>query len=540
MLIAPPHPQEVRRLRELRNLLILDSEPEAMFDRLVAVACALAQTRIGQISLADQHRQWCKSRWGLDTQEISRDVAFCSHTILQSEPLIVEDARQDPRFADNPLVVGDPLIRFYAGFPLISRTGLPLGSLCVMDREPRRLGAALIRQLQALAAEIVVLFELRRRNLVLEASQLTGACLELVVDQDGTIVMAHGSLEGLACATSAWEGRPLLEQLPLEADVVERLCQRDPRRSLSLATSLSLQPPTGAGPRPYRLEAVPVGQVNPVLHGLCLIRLREPTAEEISLEKRRQFLQLLTHEVNTPLAIVRGNLHRLHNRNPHDPLIEAAREETRRMTRLFDRLVVLARLDELIQFQSLDRCNPCNLAQQWLDQSAPEIRQRVSLQHGGCLPCEHLQVLVETQAFRILLGELVDNALRFSEPGTAVGVVIGALETSDHVDLVVIDRGPGLDSAILEAGFEAFRKSEHGRRADRAEGSGLGLHLVATVLSRLKGSLQIHRISAGTAVRVRLPREGAEAGNPEPCTQLAPCDRLLALELGDLLGAGDR
>lgn len=76
MLIAPPHPQEVRRLRELRNLLILDSEPEAMFDRLVAVACALAQTRIGQISLADQHRQWCKSRWGLNTQKISRDGVF--------------------------------------------------------------------------------------------------------------------------------------------------------------------------------------------------------------------------------------------------------------------------------------------------------------------------------------------------------------------------------------------------------------------------------------------------------------------------------
>jgi hypothetical protein len=114
------------------------------------------------ISLVDEIRQWFKSKVGLDQQQTSRDVAFCAHAILQNEPFIVGDATKDRRFADNALVAGEPYIRFYTGIPLINPEGLALGTLCVVDHQPRLLSAAQQKALQALSRQVMVLLELRR------------------------------------------------------------------------------------------------------------------------------------------------------------------------------------------------------------------------------------------------------------------------------------------------------------------------------------------------------------------------------------------
>ena len=543
MLIAPPHPQEKLRLLELQRLLILDSEPEAIFDRLVEVARSVAGCSIGLISLVDSDRQWFKSRCGLDAEQTPRDVAFCSHTILIGRPLIVENALLDERFADNPLVVGEPGIRFYAGFPLISRSLLPLGTLCLIDQQPRTLQSEQLQQLQGLADEVVSLFEMRRRSLALEVSQLTHQCLELVVNDAGTIVLAHGSLEGTACATSTWEGRPLLEQVPLAPDVVEKLRNRPPEQALGLSVELELTGTPESAAQIYRLEVMPIGPFNALLEGLSLVRVRRPNALEIGLEKRGEFLQMLTHEVNTPLAIVRGNLHRLQNRQPNEPLVVAANQEARRMSRLFDRLVVLARLDEMLQSQLPQSLHASELIQHWWNAAPGETQRRVRLSYSGNRAHHDLKLTLEPQVVSALLGELVDNALRFSEPHTPIDVVLrGSLEAG-QLSLLVVDQGPGLDPEVLAAGFKAFRKSELGRRADRPEGSGLGLHLVATVVSRLQGSLHFHRIPQGTAVQIQLPlatpgeRQGASAGaTPELASpELTPCRPELEQALSRLL-----
>ena len=160
---APVPGNEQQRIEALQRYKILDTLPEQSFDDIALLASEICGTPIAAISLVDNDRQWFKSMLGLDVRETSRDVAFCAHTILNTdEPLVVEDTLLDQRFADNALVVGDPRIRFYAGVPLRTAEGLNLGSLCVIDRTPRELKRSQLRALAVLSREVMARLELRR------------------------------------------------------------------------------------------------------------------------------------------------------------------------------------------------------------------------------------------------------------------------------------------------------------------------------------------------------------------------------------------
>jgi len=159
---APIPDNEAQRLAALREYHILDTGAEQAYDDITALAAYLCDVPIAMISLVDESRQWFKSKLGLNEQETPRDVAFCAHAILQSEPLIVRDALKDVRFADSALVMRAPHIRFYAGFPLSSPEGFALGTLCAIDRKPRQLSARQKTAMQALARQVMALLELRR------------------------------------------------------------------------------------------------------------------------------------------------------------------------------------------------------------------------------------------------------------------------------------------------------------------------------------------------------------------------------------------
>jgi GAF domain-containing protein len=141
MQAAPLPDNEAQRLAALYALLILDTPPEERFDRIAAFAAAEFDVPIVLVTLLDTDRQWFKARIGLDACETGRDMSFCGHAILREEIMVVPDALDDPRFADNPLVTGAPFIRFYAGAPLQLASGERLGTLCLIDRRPRTLDA---------------------------------------------------------------------------------------------------------------------------------------------------------------------------------------------------------------------------------------------------------------------------------------------------------------------------------------------------------------------------------------------------------------
>ena len=160
---APEKPDnEAERIDALRDLLILDTQPEERFDNLTRAASGFFNVPIAVVSLVDSDRQWFKSIQGLDATETSRDVSFCGHAILDPDHvMVVEDAFKDDRFVDNPLVAGAPDIRFYAGAPLILRNGAAVGTLCLIDRKPRRLGEGELQMLADMAK--VVVGELERK-----------------------------------------------------------------------------------------------------------------------------------------------------------------------------------------------------------------------------------------------------------------------------------------------------------------------------------------------------------------------------------------
>jgi phosphoribosyl 1,2-cyclic phosphodiesterase/CheY-like chemotaxis protein len=144
-------PNEKERQAAVERLGLLDTPPEERFDRHARIAAAALDAPIALVTLIDRDRQWYKSHYGFDFSETSRDVGFCSHAILENDPLVVNDTVLDDRFADNPVVVGEPHVRFYAGIPLHAADGARVGAFCVVDHKPRQLSAAQLRMLKDIA-----------------------------------------------------------------------------------------------------------------------------------------------------------------------------------------------------------------------------------------------------------------------------------------------------------------------------------------------------------------------------------------------------
>lgn len=159
---APKPKNDQQRLKVLWQYDVLDTVPEEVFDDLTDLAAHICEAPIALISLIDEDRQWFKSRIGVTLQETSRDISFCAHAISSDGLFIVPDATKDKRFKSNPLVTGEPKIRFYAGAPLVTPDGHALGTLCVLDKAPRTLNTDQQQALRVLAHHVMTQLELRR------------------------------------------------------------------------------------------------------------------------------------------------------------------------------------------------------------------------------------------------------------------------------------------------------------------------------------------------------------------------------------------
>ncbi len=206
MLEAPIPEDDAQRLAELHALGLLDSDPDPAFDRITRLASRMFGVPTALVSLVDRDRQWFKSRIGLNAPETTRDISFCGHSIMGTEVFVVENAAEDDRFHDNPLVTEDPSIRFYAGAPLRTPSGAPIGTLCLIDGQPRSMSNTELENLRDLA-EIIedeiaqiccantdsLTGLLNRRGFFAAGAQL----LSIAQREDMPVTLAYTDIDGL-------------------------------------------------------------------------------------------------------------------------------------------------------------------------------------------------------------------------------------------------------------------------------------------------------------------------------------------------------
>lgn len=205
---APAPPNERQRLQALHQLRVLDTEPDSELDDLTRLLSFICGTPMAVISLVDEHRQWFKSRVGVDFQETPREISFCQYAILEKRLFVVADALDDPRFRDSPLVQSGPRIRFYAGAPLLDEDGNALGTLCTMDRVPRQLSREQQDALLTLARQASAHFRLLRSYQELrKLEELRDSLTHMVV---------HDLRQPLQALIGGLETLPVLGELNLE------------------------------------------------------------------------------------------------------------------------------------------------------------------------------------------------------------------------------------------------------------------------------------------------------------------------------------
>lgn len=235
---ALPH-NETERLQALTLSGLLNNMADERFDRFTRLAQALFGCKISLFTLVDEKKQWFKSRQGIALKETPRDVSFCAHAIFNDDVLYVPDATLDPRFADNPLVSGPPAIRLYAGVPLHSPLGYPLGTLCIIDDSPRELNALQLTLLQDLAAlaeaEIAARFSQlaqHRKQQELQAAENTIKRLQSIIDTSLLATWEWNVQTGDVIFNERWAqqlGYALYELLPLHFDTWVQLVHPDDR-----------------------------------------------------------------------------------------------------------------------------------------------------------------------------------------------------------------------------------------------------------------------------------------------------------------------
>lgn len=229
---ARTHPEEIYRLATLRSLCILDTPSEPTFDRLTRLARELFGMPIAAISLVDEHRQWFKSILGLAVTETARCDAFCAHTILSPDLMLVTDALTDQRVRDNRLVTGEPGIRFYAGMPILAANGVPIGAFCVIDVEPREWSPSktpILADLAALAGmAIESRMQDRRASAAMDAKRLFAANMSHEIRTPLGVIQGHAELLS-QCVPGSDEARQSLEVIGRStrhlADITEAILE---------------------------------------------------------------------------------------------------------------------------------------------------------------------------------------------------------------------------------------------------------------------------------------------------------------------------
>jgi signal transduction histidine kinase/CheY-like chemotaxis protein len=560
MTAAPRPAGEHERLRCLTGLEVLDTPPDPVLDGMVRCASHLLDYPIALVSLIDEHRQWFKARRGLAASETARELAFCAHAILGDGLFEVPDAQADPRFADNPLVTGDPCIRAYAGMPL-AVDGQRIGTLCVIDRVPRRLTPTQATLLADLAQAVAQWFESRREHLELLAERRRSndrlVLLERLTEQaPGLLFQYRVGAEGQP--RFSYVSPQIRELFDLDAEAVredmrpflerthpdDRAALRQTLRAAADGQPWSLQFRVQLPGRPTQWRAARavserLADGTRLWHGFIAditeqveveqLRRDKRAAEQASLEKST-FLSRVSHELRTPLNAMLG-FTQLLQIDADEPLTTRQRERVdhahraaRLLLGLINDVLDVSRIEQGARELSLDAVPVRALVSDCLPMVAQMAAQAgVLLAFSAPEDGGGLAVRGDRRALQQVLLNLLSNGVKYNRRGGTLKVVLRAEGAEVCID--VRDQGAGLDASRQARLFQPFDRL--GAEHTQIEGSGLGLVISRQLLAAMGGQITVDsQPGRGSTFTVRLPAHhappAAAAVAPPPVVVQAP------------------
>ncbi|MFO1391871.1 MAG: ATP-binding protein [Agitococcus sp.] len=492
---APKIPlNETQRLQALHELKILDTAAEERFDRLTRLAKHYFQVPTVLISLVDANRQWFKSKQGLDACETTREISFCGHAILQRDVFFIPDARQDKRFADNPLVVGAPYIVSYAGMPLLLNNGYCVGTLCLIDYQTRQFSAEHFQSLRDLAAlvqqELVLKDILHRAQAFYDSENRLHAIVDnlldgiVTIDSQGVIYNINPMTEHLF----GYHPAQLINK-PLTSLILM------PHLLANLSTmSSSLEPYVADAQRqdgsnfPIEFYLKPLQQGTENLF-VCFIR---DISERTRIERiKSEFVSTVSHELRTPLTSIRGALALVLGKaslgmsDKAKLLLETASRNSERLTLLINDILDLEKIESGHLTLNMVTVDLLKIAQQ-----AVIANEGYAAQHQVSLVLKaHVtQAMVHGDEHRLLqvFANLISNAVKYSP---AHGVVeVSLCQQQEYFKVSVKDYGQGIPEQFRAHIFNRFAQADSSDTRAKG-GTGLGLSITKAIIERHGGTL---------------------------------------------------
>ena len=527
---APLPDDERQRLQVLERYAILDTLPEQQYDDLTFLAAQICGTPICLISLIDEKRQWFKSRVGLDVSETPRAMSFCAHAILGTSVMEVPDATQDARFRDNEFVTGDPQIRYYAGAPLLTPDGYRMGTLCVIDKEPRHLSDYQLRSLEILARQTMTQLELVRavrrletvdaaRTQALSHLAANAALLRQFVEHaPAAIAMLDRELRFLAVSNRFLSDFGLGERNVLGLTYAAVFPNSPAQWKASHARAL------GGATESSEVEEFTQHDgslgflqwdVRPWrdAHGQIagIIMLTELISERVRAQRiKNEFVSVVSHELRTPLTSIRGALGLLAG-GVAGELPPGAKQMIDIAQKNSDRLVIL--INDILDIEKIEsgkmRFDLRPLALRELLESAREQNNDYAQTLGVTLSIEKLelldavQVLGDESRLQQILSNLISNACKFTPSGGVVKIrarleagfeatkspaTAQKISGADRVQISVEDEGPGVPPEFVPRLFEKFAQADSSSTRKQG-GTGLGLAIARAIVEKQGGTL---------------------------------------------------
>ncbi|HCP05332.1 MAG TPA: hypothetical protein DIT61_17805 [Pseudomonas sp.] len=506
----------------------MDTPSEQAFDDLTALAARWLDTPIALISLIDSQRQWFKSRVGLNTSETPKEMAFCAHAIRQPALMEVADATLDARFAGNPLVTGDPGIRFYAGMPIASPQGTLIGTLCVIDQRPRTLNDQQRDTLQRLAR--LVEYQLQLRHTLLtsleEAHELAHqqALNRRLLDslKAGVVACADdGTLTQFNSTAQQWHGTNMLNlppeewarsydlyaadgRTPLTTDDIPlvRAWQGKPVENVEICIACADQPLRHvlcSGGLLYPEQGGP-GAAIVVMHDISEIRHAS--------NMKSHFLATVSHELRTPLTAITGALGLLHS-GTTDPssaagarLLGIARENSQRLNELINDLLDMEKLEAGKVALQLEPQDLRAAVVQAMESNRPYAER---FQVHWYIPdgLADMAIIADQRRLQQVLTNYLSNAAKFSHSGGSIRIEWHL--KGDSVTVSVVDQGIGIAAEQQPLLFTKFSQLDTTDKRRRG-GTGLGLAICKELIERMGGQVGVQsEVDRGSCFWFTLP-----------------------------------